>query len=606
MDAEQKQTVLPKTVPVKPPVQVLKHPPVSHPPVPRQMPVGKTQLAARMVRLPAAQPPQPKNAGQRPLIQAPVQPPSQYIGKYKVVRQIGAGGMGAVFLALHPQMNKQVVIKKLRSEVSIKALRDRFFREADDLMRLSNPHIVKMYDYFTDRGGDYIVMEYIDGMALDKLLKKQGGSLPIPLAVQIFLDVCYGLRAAHANGIIHRDIKPANVLVSKRAEVKLADFGIAGREDEKGGAITLVEEAGNGSTAPSSDFATKAGAVLGTPAYMSPEQITDSSSVDRRSDIYSMGVMLYQMLTGERPFGGKYDEKTREEIKKGKYTPARKRNRKIPPVIDRMIRKMMSVKRENRYGRIDEVIRRCESYMAGFSENTRHDIRRNAARSVRGESAAEYPVWKPVRRYAVRGTALLAVPLLIAGLHRTGLLRATVLRPFYVPVEFTAVIPSENTPKSAKIEIYRTDSRKRLGGPAAPKKLSETSVPSVFSSGKVYLPQGEYRVRLLAGQYASWQDVFIGRKAAHTVMLGGIPPVPPVITLSLSARDADTGEEITGKTVFSISSGEKWMPAGRAEIRGGTAFLLTATCPGYEEESREIVTEWNETELTVSMKLKKE
>lgn len=566
--------------------------------LPRPAALGKIQPATRMVKLTPSQPVLPRPAGQRPLVQPPT---AQYVGKYRVIKQIGAGGMGAVYLAIHPQMNKQVVIKKLRTDRSSKALRSRFFREADDLMRLSNPHIVKMYDYFSDRGGDYIVLEFIDGMALDKLLKKQGESLPVPLAMQIFTDTCHGLRAAHANGIIHRDIKPANVLLSKRAEVKLADFGIAGREDDKGGGITLAEGAGTDGN-PSSDFVTRTGTVLGTPAYMSPEQLEDSSSVDRRSDIYSMGVMLYQLLTGEKPFGSEYNDNTREAIKKGNYISPRKRNRKIPWAISRMIRKMMSVKKEDRYKSMDDVIRKCEAYMSGFTDSTRHEIRKYAAKSARENARTEYPAWRPLRRYAMRSVALLAIPLMLLVMHEKGILRATVLRPLYAPVEFTANMPEGESPE-ARLELYRRGSGKMLGGPASPRNLSGTDTGTILTSGKIYLPPGDYTARLTVGQYAVWQDITVKGKKPVTVSLRGIPAERQSLAVCATAHDCRTREDLTDRTEFLVLDGGRWIPLQDAEITGGDTLTIKASCPGYGDETRTLATWWNETELALDIGL---
>ena len=567
----------------------------SHP-----MALGRIQPQTKMVRLPPSQPALPRPAGQRPLVQPAS---SQFVGKYRILKLIGAGGMGAVYLAVHPQMNKQVVIKKLRTDRSSKSLRDRFFREADDLMRLSNPHIVKMYDYFSDRGGDYIVLEYIEGMALDKLLKKQDGKLPVPLAVQIFLDTCHGLRAAHANGIIHRDIKPANVLLSKRSEVKLADFGIAGREDDKGGGLTLADDAKT-LEGPSSDFVTKTGTVLGTPAYMSPEQLEDSSSVDRRSDIYSMGVMLYQMLTGEKPFGSEYNETTRNAIKKGKYIPPKHRNRKIPWLIDRMIRRMMAVKKEDRYKKIDDVIKRCEAYMSGFTSATRREIRKYAAKSVREETATEYPLWRPIRRYAVAGIASLALPILLLMLHGSGILRASVLRPFYEPVEFTARMPDADAGPEVRIEIYRAAPQELLKGPASPRRMSVKS--SGVAESNVYLPKGEYRIRLTAGQYAVWQDFAVDGNGPVSVRLDGLPTGCQDLDVRISAHDAVTGEDVTERTSFYMLEEGRWVPLQDARPKSGGKVSVRAICPGYAEEVREVSAGWNETNLMIWISMEPE
>lgn len=588
--------------------------PAKHPVVSKPTPLGKIQPAARLVRLPAAQPPQPKNAGQRPLVQSPAQPLSQYIGKYRIVKQIGEGGMGAVFLAMHPQMRKPVVIKKLlidknSSPLSSKMIKGRFFREADDLMKLSNPHIVKLYDYFSENGADYIVLEYIDGMALDKLLAKQGEKLPVPVAMQIFLDTCHGLKAAHANGIIHRDIKPGNILLSRRAEVKLADFGIAGKAGDKN-MFTVAAASAQDITAtasPDQNFETKAGSVLGTPAYMSPEQISDSSSADKRSDIYSMGVMLYVMLTGTRPFGTRYTVHMMEAIKKGDCPPAKKLNRHIPQSINRMIRKMMAVQKEDRYASIDEVMKKCEAYLAGFSRKTRHDIRRSIAASVRSSTMTEYPAWKPVRRWISRGLALCLVPLLLLACHEKGILRATILRPLYTPVEFSVRIPGGNPHPDAKIEAYSGPQWKKLGGPAAPRKLSrilrtERGMETV-SSGRMYLRPGHYRVRLTVGQYALWKDIEAAGYKPVQVTFTGLPAGKRPLNIRINASDAETGKSLDNQASVLFLTGNGWETLENAVPEAGSTVTIRIICPGYRDGLWEIETGWNETDLMIDANL---
>ncbi len=196
------------------------------------------------------------------------------IGKYKVLELVAQGGMGTVYKALHPSLKREIILKKLsiRGNVSV---RERFKREAQILLDLQCPYIVHVFDYFVEGAYHYIALEYVDGMSLDKLIAKQV-ALPNQIAMVVFLDACYALQYAHSKGIVHRDIKPGNILISRRAAVKLADFGIAStdKESEKDTTLTL------------------SGVSLGTPSYMSPEQFADSKSVDKRADIYSMGVML--------------------------------------------------------------------------------------------------------------------------------------------------------------------------------------------------------------------------------------------------------------------------------------------------------------------------
>ena len=240
---------------------------------------------------------------------------SETIGKYKNCTKIATGGMGAVYLATHPELKRKVVIKKLILKSGGAAIRERFKREARILSELSSPYVVRMFDYFTEGRANYIVLEFVDGMSLDKLIEKQV-SLPPELALLIFLDACLGLKNAHSKDIVHRDIKPGNILISKRAEVKLADFGIASDEKDEFEEPKKTADSDKTVVSTKNSFITQAGSTLGTPAYMSPEQLMDSSSVDVRADIYSMGVMLYEMVTGSKPYAGDMAPETISKIKK--------------------------------------------------------------------------------------------------------------------------------------------------------------------------------------------------------------------------------------------------------------------------------------------------
>ena len=191
----------------------------------------------------------------------------QMIGKYKVLGIVAKGGMGVVYKAMHPSLKRLVVIKKMTARGKSNNA-ERFKKEAQILLDLQSPYIVHLFDYFTEAGFRYMVEEFVDGFALDNLIKKQT-ALPCPVAMLIMQDACYALKYAHSKEIVHRDIKPGNIVISKRGEIKLADFGIASDANE-------------------GDNVTQSGVALGTPAYMPPEQFEDSASVDNRADIYAL------------------------------------------------------------------------------------------------------------------------------------------------------------------------------------------------------------------------------------------------------------------------------------------------------------------------------
>ncbi|GAB4146137.1 MAG: hypothetical protein Tsb009_18710 [Planctomycetaceae bacterium] len=220
--------------------------------------------------------------------------PSQ-IGAYRIERKIGAGGMGTVYLGVHEETGKEAAIKVLPPSMAREdALIARFNREIEALQKLANPHVVKLYESGTTEDTYFYAMEYIEGETLaDRLYREQ--RIHWQDAIQIALQVCSALKSAHDAGIIHRDLKPSNLLIAKDGTVKLTDFGVA--QVFAGSKLT------------------KTGGVIGTVEYMSPEQ-AQGSRATKQSDLYSLGAVLYVMITGRPPFRGKT---ALEVIQKHKY-----------------------------------------------------------------------------------------------------------------------------------------------------------------------------------------------------------------------------------------------------------------------------------------------
>ena len=285
------------------------------------------------------------------------------IGKYKVLGIIAKGGMGVVYKAIHPSLKRYVVIKKMTARGHAGDA-GRFKKEAQLLLDLQSPYIVHLFDYFTEGGYRYMVEELVDGTALDALIKKQS-ALPCPVAMLVMQDACYALKYAHSKGIVHRDIKPGNILLSKRGEIKLADFGIASDHASSG--------------ADEGSDKTQTGVALGTPAYMPPEQFEDSARVDHRADIYALGIMLYEMVTGTKPYPGTLSLETLAVIKKGRYINPRKIDKTVPKDICRLIHKMIRPKAKARYQSIDAVLRQVKKYLRHYDT---HELRVQLAKSV--------------------------------------------------------------------------------------------------------------------------------------------------------------------------------------------------------------------------------
>src|SRR2546427_7834974 len=202
--------------------------------------------------------------------------------RYKVVRKLGAGGMADVYLAEDQELGRPVAIKILNDRhAQDDQFVERFRREAKNAASLSHPNIVSIYDRGEAEGSYYIAMEYLDGRTLKELLVRNGPP-PIPIAIDYARQILSALAFAHRNGIVHRDIKPHNIVVGGDGRLKVTDFGIA-----RSGASQMTE----------------VGSIVGTAQYLSPEQAR-GAPVDPRSDLYSLGIVLYEMLTGHVPFTG--------------------------------------------------------------------------------------------------------------------------------------------------------------------------------------------------------------------------------------------------------------------------------------------------------------
>ncbi len=251
------------------------------------------------------------------------------LGKYEVKRSLGRGAMGTVYEGWDPIIARRVAIKTVRlpdsADPETEEALARFRREAQAAGRLTHPNIVGVFDYGETNDLAYIVMEFVDGPPLKTLLDKQE-RFALPDAVRVMEDVLAGLQFSHERGVVHRDIKPANVMLTSSGQAKIADFGIARIE---------------------SSSMTQAGTLLGTPAYMSPEQFM-GQVVDARSDIYSSGVLLYQLLTGERPFDGGMSAIMHKALNTEPPAPSQL-SVTAPPSFDPVVRRAMAKRPQDRF-----------------------------------------------------------------------------------------------------------------------------------------------------------------------------------------------------------------------------------------------------------------
>ncbi|MGW8266796.1 MAG: protein kinase domain-containing protein, partial [Longimicrobiales bacterium] len=272
--------------------------------------------------------------------------------RYRIVREVGAGGMAYVFLAEDLKLGRRVAIKVLRPELSASVSGTRFHREVRIAAGLAHPNIVPIHDSGEADGLLYFVMRFQEGESLRALLDRDG-ALPVGRAVAIARDVAAGLAHAHGQGVIHRDIKPANILLTGEHAV-IADFGVA-RGIEAG----TSDEAGLTATA----------AVLGTPLYMSPEQALASAEIDGRSDIYSLGCVLYEMLTGDPPFQAKGVRNILASHLHREVPSLAESRPGVPSPLDDIARRCLAKSPEARFTTTDDLRRSLEAVQAGLDRN---------------------------------------------------------------------------------------------------------------------------------------------------------------------------------------------------------------------------------------------
>ena len=289
---------------------------------------------------------QEKTAQRAALTRMPEAAPSadpcigKVLGGCQILEKIGHGGMGMVYKAKQLNLGRIVAVKVLSKELANDAMFvRRFIQEARSAAQLSHGNIVHVNDVGECQGVFYFVMEYVDGSNVKEMLKTSE-KLDVQQTVEIALQVCQALRHAHNRGIIHRDIKPENIMITRDGVVKLADLGLAKR---------MAAETAAGIT--------HAGAILGTPFYMAPEQAKDFSKVDRRSDIYSLGVTLYRMLTGRVPFDGRSPIEVMINALDGRKIPVRELREDVPIDLEAVVDRMMHKLPEKRYQDVDEVLR---------------------------------------------------------------------------------------------------------------------------------------------------------------------------------------------------------------------------------------------------------
>ena len=371
-------------------------------------------------------------------------------GRYEIQKELGKGAMGVVYQARDPQINRTIALKVLREDrVTSEDFVKRFLKEAMAIGRLSHPNIVTIYDVGQDHDTIYLAMEYLEGQPFNDIIRERTLSFPEIAELAVQLAEC--LDYAHKKGIVHRDIKPSNIMLTPEGKVKLTDFGIARIED------------------PSMHQQTRAGEILGTPVYMSPEQVM-GQPLDGRSDLYSLGVILYELAAGRRPYSGENLAAIFRAITLDDPQDASTINPSIPPDLASLIMKGLHKDASQRFQTGEEMAAAYRAFLKKLDSD-----------ATAGETA---PKKTP---YA----AIISVLVLIILLFSSGA--------FYISKHQKG----SNMPAAAKEQVELTS-------------LNVESVPvgaQIYIDGslkgktplKLDVPLGKHEVRLSLPEYYEWE-----------------------------------------------------------------------------------------------------
>jgi hypothetical protein len=529
--------------------------------------------------------------------------PAKTIGKYELVGKIAQGGMGAVYKAKHPTLNRFVLLKKLTLRGGSQLV-ERFKREARIMMDIKHDHIVHVYDHFKEGSSYYIVEEFVDGVSLEALLRKQR-YLSNDAAMLILYEVCKALQYAHDKGIIHRDIKPGNILLSNQGDVKLVDFGIATSREE------------------SEDGLTRDGMTLGTPSYIPPEQIENAKNVDKRADIYSLGVVLYEMTTGKTPYPGSFTAETIAQIHKGRYTPPQRLNPKITPILRGIIRKSMRPKPRRRYSDVKAVLRILERRIRRKDPAS---IRQAVRNVIQGKEVEDlYRRRRPwvavllVALVVAAGLAAAGYYLYSQGLyydlfrsesHGAVQVRALVPEGYKEPgqVFVSAVLYREAEGELVLLQYPPLEFRRRV----AP----DGKGPMVLETPWLYLEAGRYRLKLSLEGQLLWRSFYLFPRAAQQRLfpsgkgqeleLDLVAGRRLPLALDYSVRDYRSGQELTDTTFVSVFLDGDWVPwspwTARA-LTSGASYRFRFERSGYYSQGYNLLIEPYQSSLTLEVAL---
>ncbi len=423
------------------------------------------------------------------------------LGRYQIVRELSEGAMGTVFEAVDPLIERTVAIKTIKLDFSkdeLVTFEERFLREAKSAGRLNHPNIVTIYDIGESNNVAYLAMEYLEGQTLREMLDS-GVTLSVGKAVWIAAQIAEALSYAEEHGVVHRDIKPANIILTRRGQVKLTDFGIA--------VLPLGSR-------------TQSGMVMGSPKYMSPEQAM-GLQLDTRSDIFSLGAVLYEMLTGKPPFDGDNLNAILDRVMNEEPATPGSLNPRIPPGLNKIVVTMLEKKPERRHKSAKQLARQLRVYQtsgaaAATAANSGIPVNSHAETLVLGPSRARKPASARSKRAMYAGVCAGVV---CFGVALFFLPREEPIAPLPTPV---VTAPKVEVAKPQELEPPK--SPKTAAVAEAPLETTERSeIPAETESLPVAAPKAAPTLATLSFAVAPWGEIYVDNKK-----VGVSPPMSEV------------------------------------------------------------------------------
>jgi serine/threonine protein kinase len=443
---------------------------------------------------------------------------SVFAGRYEILEELGEGGMGKVYRVVDQKINEEVALKLIRPEIAAdKNTIERFGNEMKLARKIAHRNVCKMYHLSEKEGNHYIVMEYVRGEDLKGMIRMMGQMSPGQI-VSIVKQVCKGLSEAHNLGVIHRDLKPQNIMIDRGGNVRIMDFGLARSLRTKG--------------------ITGAGIMLGTPEYLSPEQ-AETKDVDHRTDIYSLGVILYEMVTGRLPFEGETAISIAMKHKSEIPQDPLKHNAQIPQELSNVVLKCMEKDPENRYQTVQEIYDELEKIEQNFPTSERVVPKKTPITSK------ELTVRFSLRKLLI--PVLVFAAALIVGVIIWQILPKEETIPFPSDKPSLAVMYFKNNTGDESLDHWRS-------------ALSDLLITDLSQSRYIRILSGErlfYILRQLDQQEATTYSSDILRDVAtkgrvKTILVGSFTRAADKFRINITLQDANTGELLSSESVEGI------------------------------------------------------